>query len=92
MHNKEGDNADCVVTAICDVYSGFSSRRAITTQGGANELEEDDVQCHENGSREDADELTDVLAAMRFADKDDAEDTADSGDSQLHAYVFGDDV
>ena len=92
MHNKEGNDADCIVTAIRDIYSGFKSRRAIATSGDTNELEEDDAQIEEQEqeSGEDADELTDVLAAMEFSEENDDEDTAEGGDGQLRAYLLGD--
>ena len=47
MHGEEGDDADHIVTAIRDIYSGFKSCRAIVTSGDTNELEEDDAQIEE---------------------------------------------
>ena len=43
MHGEEGDDADCIVTSIRNIYSGFKSRRAIATSGDTNELEKDDA-------------------------------------------------
>ena len=41
------DDADCIVTAIHDIYSGFKTRRWIATSGDTNELEKDDAQIEE---------------------------------------------
>ena len=64
MHGEEGDTADCIVIAICNICSGFKSRRAIATSGDTNKLEEEDAQIEGQESGEDADELRDVLATI----------------------------
>ena len=40
------------------------------------------MQCHSRESGEDVDELTDVLVATKFADKDDNKDTNECGNGQ----------
>ena len=72
---------NCTTSAICEIFSGFSSHRAICGE------EVNNAEC--NVPDEADEELGAVVAASEFGDDDKGDETDTSNSHTLHLYLLG---